>query len=370
MKITDIRGTVLASKYDRQIHFAHMDLSERKIILLEVMTDEGLVGYGDIDGPPAGSLACLRVIEESFRPLLVGKNPLEIGARHQEMFAILNTLGRYKSLESYVLGAIDIALWDILGKATGQPIRNLLGKRRDTLLCYASLGRLMEEEVRAQVEQYAKAGFGGVKIRIGFPDARDEKIIEAARSVLSKDAPTKLMADANSGWQRANAIPRGRELDKYGLFWLEEPLQPYDIPGYAELNASISTPVALGEHEIFNRYDARDLIVAKAARILQPDLRQGISECVHIASVASAWEIPCIPHFFGPAVRFAAMAQFLGSIDNYVMCEYPVAHDPIRFELTDPPLIAQNGRLAIPDGPGLGIEIRRDTVEKYSLSDI
>jgi L-alanine-DL-glutamate epimerase-like enolase superfamily enzyme len=126
--------------------------------------------------------------------------------------------------------------------------------------------------------------------------------------------------------------------------------------------------MALGEHEIFNRWDARDYIIAKAADIVQPDLRQGISECLHIANVASAWQIPCIPHFFGPAIRFAAMIQLLGAIDNYLLCEYPIAFDPIRFELTDPPLVAENGVVAIPDGPGLGVTLREATLRKFAAS--
>lgn len=367
MKITDITCTVLASRYDRPIHFAHMELTERRIILVQVFTDEGVVGLGDIDGPPAGSMACISLVQDTFRPLLIGKNPLEIGARGQDMFAVLNTLGRYKSLESYVLGAIDIALWDILGKVTGQPIRRLLGERRNSLLCYASLGRLETNQLPNEIGRYASEGFGGVKIRIGFPNSDDASIVSAARSVLPSGSPTKLMADVNSGWSRAFALSRGRRLEEHQLFWLEEPLPPFDIPGYAELTAGLATPIALGEHEIFNRWDARDLIVAKACNIVQPDLRQGISECLKIANLAAAWEIPCIPHFFGPAIRFAAMAQFLGAIDNYIMCEYPVAHDPIRFELTDPPLIAESGVLRIPDGPGLGIKLNEATVKRYSV---
>jgi D-galactarolactone cycloisomerase len=366
MKITDITCTVLASRYDRPIHFAHMELTERRIILVQVFTDEGVVGLGDIDGPPAGSMACLSLVEDTFRPLLIGKNPLEIGARGQEMFAILNTLGRYKSLESYVLGAIDTALWDILGKVAGQPVRRLLGERRSSLSCYASLGRLETKHLAKEVERRASEGFGGVKIRIGFPHSDDESIVSAARSALAAGSPTKLMADVNSGWTRAFALSRGRRLEEHQLFWLEEPLPPFDIPGYAELTAGLATPVALGEHEIFNRWDARDIIAAKACDIVQPDLRQGISECLQIANLAAAWEIPCIPHFFGPAVRFAAMAQLLGAIDNYIMCEYPVAHDPVRFELTDPPLIAEKGVVQIPDGPGLGIKLNEATVRKYS----
>jgi D-galactarolactone cycloisomerase len=367
MKITDVTATVLASRYDRPIHFAHMELTERRIILVRVYTDEGVIGLGDVDGPPAGDMACVPLIENTFRPLLVGKDPCAVGARNAEMFYLLDKLGRYRSLESYVLGAIDTALWDIVGKVAGQPIHRLLGTRREEIALYASLGQLEAGKIAEEVGRRAAEGFAGVKIRIGFRPTEDDAIVAEARTALSTTARTKLMADANSGWNRAHAVQNGRRLERHELHWLEEPLPPYDLPGYAELAAQLATPIAMGEHEIFNRYDARDILLAGAADILQPDLRQGISEVVRIAHLASAWDIPCIPHFFGPAVRFAAMTHVLAAIDNYQLCEYPVAFDPIRFELTDPPLAAVDGVVSVPSGPGLGVTLNEATVRKYEV---
>jgi len=367
MKITDIKATVLASRYDRPIRFAHMELTERKIVIVQVFTDEGVVGLGDIDGPPAGDIAVVGLVNETFRPILIGKDPLAVAARWNDMFQVLSTLGRYRSLESYVLGALDTALWDIMGKVANQPVHRLLGARRDAVSCYASLGQVSESAIGDEVGKYAEQGFAGVKIRIGFPNANDQALVAAARKALPAGAPAKLMADVNSGWSRSFAPQRAKALEAYELFWLEEPLPPFDLPGYAHLAESLVTPVAVGEHEIFNRWDARDFLAAKAADIIQPDLRQGISECLRIANLASAWEIPCIPHFFGPAIRFAAMLQLLGSIDNYLLCEYPIAHDPIRFDLTDPPLVAEKGKVAIPQGPGLGVTLNEATVRKYAV---
>ena len=367
MKITDVKATVLASQYDRQIQFAHMELTERRIILVRVYTDEGVVGLADVDGPPAGDLACVQLIENTFRPILVGKNPLEIGARTADMFYVLNKLGRYRSLESYVLGAIDTALWDITGKVAGMPVHRLLGTRRTTIDLYASLERVPTSRLAEEVGIRVTEGFAGVKIRIGFEPREDDAVVAEARTALPIGAATRLMADANSGWNRAHAVQNGMRLERHVLHWLEEPLPPYDLTGYAHLASQLATPVAMGEHEIFNRYDARDILLAGAADILQPDLRQGISEVIRIAHLASAWDIPCIPHFFGPAIRFAAMTQVLAAIDNYQICEYPVAYDPIRFELTDPPLAAINGKVEVPMGPGLGVTLREETVRRFEV---
>lgn len=365
MKIVDLRTTVLESRYDRAIAFAHMDLSRRQIVLLEILTDEGLVGLGDIDGPPAGDMAALTIVESTFKPLLVGENPLRIGALHDRMFEVLHRLGRYQSLESYVLGAVDVALWDILGKATGRPIADLLGRRRSEVGAYASLGRLPEDEVRDEVARYSDAGFAGVKIRIGFPGESGEGLVARARSELGEGSACRLMADVNSGWSRAEAFRNARALECYNLTWIEEPLMPWDLAGSAELANALDTPVALGEHEIFNRFDAERILQIRAADIVQPDLRQGLSECHRIAVLAGARNIPCVPHFFGPAIRFSAMLQLLGSIENYMLCEYPVAFDPIRFELTDPPMLAENGKVSIPEGPGLGITLVPATIARY-----
>lgn len=367
MKITDIRTTVLESRYDRPIKFAHMDLTSRYIVLVEVLTDEGIVGLGDIDGSPAGDLAVVPIVENTFKPLIVGMDVADRGAIYDRLFEVVHRLGRYQSLESYVLGAIDTALWDIAGKAAGQSVSQLLGARRSAVRAYASLGKLPKEKIGEEVERAASEGFAGVKIRIGFEGEDEGDLVGRARHALAGDDTPHLMADVNSGWRAAHAVQKAKALEKFELFWLEEPLMPWSIEESAQLAAAVDTPIALGEHELFNRYDARRILQARAADILQPDLRQGITECLRMAHLAEAAGVPCVPHFFGPAVRFAAMLQLLGSLDNYLLCEYPTAYDPIRFELTDPPLVAENGSVAVPQGPGLGVELVRKTVDRYRV---
>ncbi len=368
MKITDVTATLLASRYATPIHFAHMQLTDRFICLVRIYTDEGVIGYGDLDGTPAGDNAVLPLIRDTFRPLLLGTDPLDIGARNRDMFGVLKTLGRFHSLESYVLGALDVALWDILGKVAGQPVSRLLGRRRNEVEVYASLGREAPAALPGVVEKAAADGFHGVKIRIGFPDADDEALVASSRAALGEHSAVRLMADVNSAWQTSHAVQRGRALERYGLFWLEEPLPAHDLPGSAALAKALDTPVALGEHEIFNRWDARAYLEAGAADLLQPDLRQGLSETMKITHVASAWDIPCVPHFFGPGIRFAAMLHLLGAIDNYLICEYPIAFDPIRFELTDPPMVAERGIVAIPEGPGLGVTLNEKTIDRFKVA--
>lgn len=367
MKIVDIQTIPLASKYDRPIRFAHMDLTEHRSILLLVYTDEGLVGISDLDGPPAGDMAVIEIVRNTFRPLLLGKNPLQIGARDREMFGLLNTMGRYKSLESYVRGAIDIALWDILGKATGEPIHVLLGAHRSAIAAYASTARMEPEEVGDAVGRYAEDGFAGIKLRIGFDPVKDAAVLREARRSLPAGHRTQIMVDVNSAWSGPSALGKAARLEQYELAWIEEPLSPHDIPGSAHLARNLVTPIALGEHEIFCIQDARDYIMAGAADIVQPDLRQGISEVMRIANFAHAFGIPCIPHFFGPGLRLAATLQVLGAIPNAELCEYPTTNNPLRFDLLDDPLMAKKGIVDIPTRPGLGVELNEATIRRYRI---
>jgi D-galactarolactone cycloisomerase len=367
MKIVDIETIPLASRYDKPIRFAHMDLTEHRSIVVRIRTDEGIVGISDLDGPPAGDMALIDILHKTFKPMLIGKDPRAIGARDKEMFALLNTMGRYRSLESYVRGAIDIALWDILGKTCGQPIHVLLGSRRSSLPAYASMARLEPNEVAETVGRYGAEGFAGIKLRVGFDERKDTAVLDEARRAVPAGRAMRLMVDVNSAWRRAWALPNAQRLEKYELAWIEEPLPPYDIPGSAHLAANLVTPLALGEHEIFTLHDARDYILAGAADIIQPDLRQGISEVLRIANFAAAWDIPCIPHFFGPGLRFAATIQLLAAISNAELCEYPTTNNPLRFELMDQPLAAEKGVVSLPTGPGLGVSLNEKTLARYRI---
>ncbi|HHY47614.1 MAG TPA: mandelate racemase/muconate lactonizing enzyme family protein [Firmicutes bacterium] len=368
MRITRVKTTLLSCSYERPVTFAHLSIPYRSIVLVEVITDEGIVGVGDADAFPTGDPSIVELIQHRFAPLLIGENPLEIGRLWEKMFGVPHAMGRYKGLEIYAIGALDMALWDILGKHVGLPVYQLLGGNRDQIEAYASLDYVGPSQIGDVVRDCLDRGFRAVKIRIGVEPDKDEDIVREARNALGDHGI--LMIDVNSAWSRLEALKRIRSLEKYNPTWIEEPLPPYELDGISELAAATHIPIAIGEHEIFTRFDAKELIQKGAGDIFQPDLRSGgISECKRIADLADAWGIPCIPHFYGPGVRFAAMIHLLGGIRNSKYVEYPIRKDPLRSELVLDFPVPEEGVVNIPQQPGLGIHLNEEAISMYSKGE-
>ncbi len=368
MRITDVKARLVRCEVSQHIKFAHMEIPYRNMILVEICTDEGITGYGEIDAFPTGDVAAIQMINARFRDQLVGKDPSYIQAIWDGLYGLfVMPMGRTRSLEIYCIGAIDMALWDIRGKALNQPIYKLLGASRDEVWAYASLSYAGPDRIADAIAGVKQQGFNAVKIRIGVNTSQDVEITKRAREAAGEDM--LVMADVNSGWSRREASMRAKRLAEFNLSWIEEPLPSHDVLGMAELAARIDTPIALGEHQIFNRYDARELAVMKAGSIFQPDIRVGgISECKRIADVASAWDIPCIPHFFGNFVRLAAMSQLLGAISNYWLMEYDISINPLRTQLPKKPIEVRKSMVRIPDAPGLGADPDPELLEKWTVN--
>lgn len=368
MKIVDVKAFLMKAPVEGDITFAHMKIPERSAIVMRIETDEGIVGYGDMDAEPSGDSSMMRYIRDRVIPLLIGEDPTDMGRIRQKLFAVPNQLGRYQSLEMWVIGTVDLCLWDIVGKMAGLPVHRLLGSCRTTLDVYASLSYEPPERVPQRLDQIQEAGFRAAKVRIGVEPERDREVVKAAR--LAVGERFRLMADANSSWQRRDCVRRARQLEEFDLYWLEEPLEPFDLPGYQDLTRGTDIPIALGEHEIFTRYDVRELIANGIGNIFQPDVRLGISETVAIAHIASAWEIPVVPHFYGPGLRFAAQLHVAAAIPNGGLVEYSVVMDPLRKDLIDPPLLMTDGTLDVPEAPGLGVTVDESLFDRYGLERV
>lgn len=369
MKIADVRARLLRCESSQPIKFAHMEIPSRSMILVEVETESGIVGLGEVDAWPTGDQAVISMINGKFRSLLLGEEALDVHRLWDKMYKLfISPMGRTRGLEIYAIGAIDMALWDILGKHLGQPVYRLLGAARDRIQAYASLGYVPLDEIDATVTSVLEKGFRAFKVRIGVDPSLDEEIVKLARQVAGPDV--KIMVDVNSGWSARESWLRAKKLEKYDIAWIEEPLPSHDIVGTVELAARTDTPIALGEHQVFNRYDARDILLSKAASVIQPDMRVGgISECRRIADVAAAWDVPCVPHFFGNCLRLAAMAHLLGSISNAWVLEYDVSINPLRTQLPIDPIEPVDGYVSMPQKPGLGVELDEELVERWTVRD-
>jgi L-rhamnonate dehydratase len=260
-------------------------------LLVRIQTDEDLEGIGAT--VPAGAKP---IIEAHFRNLLVGQNPFDVEKLWDQMFRASLPYGR-KGLAIMAISAVDIALWDIVGKATGQPVYKLIGGAVKEALPVYSTGN--------DVEYFKELGFRGFKLAMPHGPAdgwdgikKNVELVEWARDIVGQDSD--LMLDCYMAWNVDFTLRMSREVERLGVRWIEECLPPDDYEGYAEITAKSRVPVATGEHE-YTRWGFKELIARRCCHILQPDLNWvgGISEAKKIAAMASAWGVDVIPHAGG-----------------------------------------------------------------------
>jgi D-galactarolactone cycloisomerase len=381
MHVADVRIHVLASPLKEPFAFSQGWVRQRSATLVEVVTDEGVTGWGEAfaQGLEPPQIAAV-VVDKALRPLVVGANPLDTEVLWHRMYHATRDYGRKGSVVA-AISAIDIALWDIAGKVRGAPVHALLGGAfRTRVQPYATgfyrIGgqgeaqRLAEEALR-----HFEAGFALMKVKLGYGVDDDIACMQAiARAVQGK--PVTLMVDTNHAYGRADALRLGRALDGYGLRWYEEPVVPEDVRGYAELRSKLSTPIAGGENE-HTLYGFRELLAAGAVDIAQPDVGScgGITAMRHIAALAQAHGVQVNPHVWGSAVAQAASLQVIAALPvahhslyaQEPVLEYDRSSHPFREQLVAEPVRHAAGWVEIPARPGLGIEVDRETVERYEV---
>lgn len=346
-------------------------------VLVRVHTDEGISGVGSVG---VGSGAAAYVLEHHLKQIIAGQNPFDVELLWESMYRGTLNYGR-KGLVLEAISAVDIALWDILGKATGQPVYNLLGgKTRDRIPVYGS--RLYAhrdlDQLASQAECLVRRGFRAVKQRFGYgpndglPGMRQNlELVRTVRQAVGADV--ELMADAYMGWDVPYAIRMIRMIEDAGLNlkWVEEPVIPDDIDGYARIRSSVATPISGGEHE-FTRYGFRELIRREAVDILQPDVNRvgGITEALKIWAMAAGFGLPVIPHA-GQAHNYHLVISHL----NSPMAEYfpdpadggVLDDDTLFYELFHGEPRAHEGYVQLSGAPGLGLELNEARVRELRV---
>lgn len=334
----------------------------------KVHTDEDIVGIG----PAAGRISPL--VEST----LIGQDPAYI-----QRFWDTHMRGRGGALGMASVGGIEIALWDIIGKAVGQPVYKLLGACRDKVMAYAATAQLRSAEnyVKRAID-YKKRGIQAIKLRLHRPDPEDDlNVVRAVREAVGKEMT--IMVDANQNnvslgyeyWSRRTAMAVARELEKLDVYWLEEPLPRADVEGLAAMAAALEMYIAGGEH-CSNIYEFRDALFARAYDIVQPDVtigNIGISGIRKVSVLADAMGRMVVPHVSGGGnngLQLAAVLQALGTISNCPFIEYtfdPPALTPegLHIILKEPILIEADGYVRIPQKPGIGVEINEEAVAEY-----
>ena len=358
MKITEVRPIVLAIPYRATDPPSPWSDGVRKQLLVRVATDDGLVGMGEAFALGA-PLAVAAVIEEALAPLLIGEAPTEIERLTDRLHRATLLFAR-RGLGMFAISGVELALWDLAGKARGVPVHELLGGLgRARIPAYASLLRYAApSDVAAAARRAAADGF-----RAGKLHQTDVASVAAARQAVGPDGA--LMLDVNCPWSPAEAIRVGRALAPYDLAWFEEPVwPPEDYRALAEVSAALDTPVAAGENEA-TAVGFRELIATRAVDIVQPSVTKvgGLGEARKICALAAAWNVTVVPHsfYFGPGLAATLhLAAATGALP-WVELPYGELETPLLAE----PFRAVDGAVAVPTGPGLGVTVNEAALARY-----
>ncbi|MBT5194866.1 MAG: mandelate racemase/muconate lactonizing enzyme family protein, partial [Rhodospirillaceae bacterium] len=274
MKITKLRTEQVEIRLEKPIRTAIHRLESIGCVLLYIETDDGLIGEGLVWSMGTRRLATLEAMIQSMAVKVVGRDPHEHAGLWAEMWGDINFFG-HKGITLFAIGAIDMALWDLVGKAHDLSVCRLLGQTRDRIKAYNSSGLWVSmsiDELQAEAKGFIAQGYRAMKMRLGKPHvAEDIERVAAVREAIGPDID--LMADANQGFTVNHAIRLGRQLEPFNLVWFEEPVQAYDLPGSARVAAEIDTPIASGETE-YARYGFRDMLERGSADVLMPDLER------------------------------------------------------------------------------------------------
>ena len=389
MKIEKIECIPMIYPMQNPIYSGTGRCDARQLLLIRIYTDTGLVGLGEsapFGGPVHSTQA---VVENEIAPMLIGEDPTNTERLWHKCYYAHFQHARGGIFIS-ALSGVDIALWDLKGKITGLPLYKLLGGFRSQIPVYGSGGFYKEgegiEELVKEARSYADLGLRGVKIKIARTASpfslrvfnndincrmvtleEDIERVSAVKKALGNDCP--LMLDANANWDFSTALAAGKEFDKIGIHFIEEPLRTDDYEGSARLARELITKIAGYETECLTTNYLRMMRMG-AMDIVQPDLSWcgGITEGYKIATIAAAHFMECAVHAWNSGIILAASAHLSCAVPNGATLEYDMTENAFRNELMVDPLTPDsNGMITLSDAPGLGVEVRAEVIEKYRV---
>ena len=370
MKITDVSAFVL-----RLPEVTAAADGTQDTCLIKVVTDEGIIGWGEADSAPTVVKAIVDApmshqIANGLANALVGQDPLAIEVCMDRMWEAVNYYGR-AAVGTHAMAGVNLALWDILGKACQQPVYRLLGGPYATRFrAYASsLFGHTPAETYELARRFADSGFTAIKFGwgpMGQSEELDIALVREARRGAGDDVD--VLIDAGQVWDWKTALNRAHQFAEFRPFWLEEPLRPDDVAGYARLTASSPIPIAGGEAESLYR-DFERLIVEGGLDFIQPDpARCGISTMVQVGRFAVRQQARAVNHSFKSGITIAASLHAVAAIPRCELFEFSMSDSPLRHQLTHEQFSLEDGYVKIPEEPGLGITVNEDTLSKYLVS--
>jgi L-rhamnonate dehydratase len=372
LKITDVEAIYL-----RLPQVKEQCDSGQDALIVKVTTDAGIVGYGEVDSHPMAVKGCIEgpfshTATTGLKHVLIGEDPFATEFLWHKMYRANIYSGR-RGIAIHAMSGIDLALWDIKGKALGMPVWKLLGGGfTKALRPYASsLFGATPAETGERARRFAGQGFTAVKFGwdpMGQDAKNDVALVREARIGLGPDAD--LMIDAGLVFDARTAIQRARAFEQYDLFWFEEPLMPDDYDGYAKLSAASPLRIAAGEEESERKSYVQLMDVGKID-VVQVDLTRcgGFTEAMKIASLAADRGLPVVNHGFTTYLNVAAALHFLASIPNTMgLLEFVVEEGTTLRHAISEPIRAIDGRVMVPDAPGLGLEINEEGLAKFRFA--
>ncbi len=389
MKITRITSHVLGYDLPEPLGYSQQYYTKRTAHLVEVETDEGITGWGECFGAGNIALANKGIVEQVIQPMVLGMDPLDRDVIWHKVYNLMRDHGQ-KGMPLQSLSGVDIALWDIAGKVAGMPLYQMIGgAHRDRIEVYGYGMMLRPESADSLVARFGDEaaaikgmGFKAAKMKVGLGPKDDVRLIEAVRRGVGDDY--KFMVDANHAYTTHDAFYVGRAMEEFNPYWFEEPVAPEDLDGYHELRRGLRVKVSGGEAE-FNRWGWRALLENRGLDIAQPEVCAlgGISEYLRVLALCHAHFTPVVNHVWGSAVAvatnmhlLAAMPPLPGGLHPWEpMLEFDTTHNAFRDDLLTTPLdiqgqvAANNGTVALPMGPGIGVTPDRDFIRKFNICD-
>ena len=372
MRIADVKAYPMSHKLAPEdiVDLGLGRTVKRDTVIVKVTTDDGIVGFGESHhGRSPGAVAHLA--NTTLRQLVLGMDASDVVGVWARIYKMQLGSHGMGAATSIAMSGIDMALWDIRGKAAGWPVYKLLGGSCRPIPAYAggvALGFQQPDALVDEIRPLVESGYKAVKLRLGDSPARDLERVAAVRKAFGDELT--ILVDANTGYNVADVRQVMPGLEANNVGWLEEPFPAHDHRSYSIAATFGSVPLAAGENH-YTRFEFTRVIEDRIIQILQPDLSKsgGITELLRIAAMASAWKLPINPHTATSALNMAASIHFLASIENAGYFEGDVStSNPFREQLGSTPYTMDSeGNVRPLEKPGIGIEVDEDFLLKHPV---
>ena len=364
MKVTEVKMETYRWKRHKPIRNGRYVYPTSGLNVVKIETDEDITGVG-LAGGVQGAEEIGSAILDYLKQYVVGQDPFDNERVWDDMWQP-KLVGR-RGITTRVISGIDIALWDIKGKTANRPVYKMLGGFTDKVPVYIAGGYYEEdkglEELAHEMDTAVSMGARAIKMKIGgAPINEDVERVRVVREAVGPDV--KVMVDANCAYRYYEAIEIARKMEKYDIFWFEEPVNPDDYEGHRLISRATAIPIATGENE-YTRYGFRDLIQNRCAAIIQPDglIMGGVTEFMKVAALAQAHDLPIAPHG-----NQDVHVHLVSAIPNGLTVEYySNSTDPMWGKMFKETLMVKDGHVSPPDRPGIGIELNEEALAPHRV---